>query len=116
MSPGSARVPDGVGALLLLARIEGVGPATIRGLVDGCGDPLEALLVAARGTGRPGDGRREAVETRLRGRSRETLLRMAAKAATAAERELGPSDRVLGYGLPGYPARLGRLHCPPPVL
>ncbi len=116
VSPEATRVSDRTGALRLLTGIDRMGPGIVRALVDRCGDPLEALLAAARGARELDERQRAAVGRRLGGRSRKALHRMAAAAAAAAERELGPNDRILGYGLPGYPDRLERLHYPPPVL
>ena len=113
-APGEAF--DRIGALLLLSDVEGFGPAVIRNLVDGCGDPLEALHGVARGTMELDAGRRESFETRLGGRSPAELRRLARAAGEEAASALGSGERMLGYGLPGYPVRLERLHYPPPVL
>lgn len=116
VSTREARVSQAIGALMLLERIDGMGPAAVRGLVDRHGDAVEALVAAARGATELTERQRKAVGDSLGGRSRRALRRMAAEAAAAAERELGPSDRILGYGGPGYPERLARLHHPPPIL
>lgn len=116
VSTAAGAVSDRIGALLLLSDVEGFGPAVIRRLVDACGDPIDALLAAARGREELHAGRRESFEKRLGGRSPAELRRLARVAATEAAGTLGSGDRMLGYGLPGYPARLERLHYPPPVL
>lgn len=116
MSTRTARVSEEAGAVMLLAGIEGIGPAAVRRMVDRYGDQVEALVAAVRGAATLNTAQRKAVGDRLGGRSRRALRRMATEAAAVAERTLGPRDRVLGYGEPGYPDRLQRLHHPPPVL
>lgn len=116
MSSKTGRVSDRIGALILLAKIDRMGPGAVRALVDTFGDPIEALVAAARGSRELDQAQRKAVDKRLGGLSRKALLRRAAASAAAVARELGPSDRILGYGLSGYPVRLERLHYPPPVV
>lgn len=116
--PASARagVDLEMGALLAMAAIEDLGPATVCALVDRCGGALEALHALTAGATEPGE-----LNRRQRARARAALggrraQRVAAETASKAERRLKPDDRLVGYGRPGYPERLTRLHFPPPVL
>jgi DNA processing protein len=106
------RVSVGVGAVLALAGAEDVGPLAVRELVDRAGDPLAALAAAPGAPELSGKGR-AALRALLSGREPAAVAR---RAAADAARRLGPDDRLLGYGAPGYPHRLGRLHFPPPLL
>lgn len=101
-----------VGALLALDSVRGVGPGVIRALVDRVGRPLDALAVAS---GAPELNRRTAKSlAELVGG--EGAARIARAAADRADAALRRGDRLLGYGCPGYPRRLARLHYPPPLL
>jgi len=100
------------GAVAALAAAPRVGPLGIRNLIDRVGDPLEALAAAPVAGELSAEGR-STLARRLAGRSAEDVARTA---ASAAAKELGPDDRLLAYGIPGYPERLLRLHFPPPLL
>lgn len=105
-----------MGALLVMSEVDELGPATVRALVDRCGGALEALRALADATTEQGElnrKQRRSVETALRGRRAE---RLSADRVASAARRLKPDDRLVGYGRPGYPARLERLHFPPLVL
>lgn len=105
-----------MGALLVMADIDDLGPATVRALVDRREGALEALCALVDGNVEPGElnrKQRESVGTALRGHRAD---RLAADAIAEAARRLKPDDRLVGYGRPGYPERLWRLHCPPLVL
>lgn len=105
-----------MGALLVMADIEDLGPATVRALVDRRGGALDALRALADDTVEPGElnlKQRGSVGAALRGRRAD---RLAAETAAKAERRLKPDDRLVGYGRLGYPERLRRLHFPPLVL
>lgn len=123
-SPGedapAGRRPGGVdletGALLALAEIDDLGPATVRALIDSHDSALDVLHILATEATEAGEltvRQREGVHVALSGRE---ARRVAAETARAATRRLKPGDRLLAYGRPGYPWRLGRLHFPPPVL
>ena len=112
----SPRVDLATGAVLVLAESTRLGPAAIRALIDAFAGPLEALEALATRAPVPiklTRPQREAVRKQLAGRD---ARRLAADAAATAGRSLEPGDRLLGYGLSGYPKRLERLHFPPPVL
>lgn len=105
-----------MGALLVMADIADLGPKTVRELVDRRGGALDALRALADGNVEPGElnlKQRRRVGDALRGRRAD---RLAAEAAAKAARRLKPDDRLVGYGRPGYPERLHRLHFPPLVL
>lgn len=108
-----------VGAVLALSSAEHVGPRVLRDLVDRCGDPLEALATAPWAT-ELSHAPRAGVLGVLGGCGREAARDAAAAAARRAVRAaaaaLSPDDRLLAYGVGGYPSRLERLHFPPPVL
>lgn len=116
MAAVTARRPPRVGlragAVAALAAAPRVGPLGIRELIDRVGDPLEALAAAPRALELNAEGR-AALARRLAGRSAEDVARAAASAAGDA---LSSDDRLLAYGVPGYPPRLTRLHFPPPLL
>ncbi len=88
------RVSPEAGAALALAGTPGLGPASIRRLIDEGGSASEAL---ARISGTA---------------SRAHLLDVAGRAA----RELPRGARILSYGTSSYPLHLQRLHDPPIVL
>lgn len=105
-----------LGALLVMADIDELGPKTVRDLVDRRGGALDALCALADGNVEPGElnlKQRKSVGDALRGRRAD---RLAADAVAKAARRLKPDDRLVGYGRPGYPERLRRLHFPPLVL
>ncbi|MFW6088487.1 MAG: DNA-processing protein DprA, partial [Gemmatimonadota bacterium] len=105
-----------LGALLALAEIDDLGPATVRALVDSRGSARGALRALVDDTVGPRElnlKQRGSVRDVLRGRRPD---RHAAETAARAARRLKPDDRLVGYGLPGYPERLRRLHFPPLVL
>ena len=105
-----------MGALLVMTDIDDLGPATVRTLVDRRGGALDALRALVDDTVEPGElnlKQRRSVGAALRGRRAE---RLAAETVAKAERRLKPDDRLVGYGRPGYPERLRRLHFPPLVL
>lgn len=101
-----------LGALLALSAADHVGPAAVRGLIERHGGPLEALAASPRDD-RLSDRQRRGASDALAGRAAEEAARAATDTAAS---ELEPGDRLLGYGLEGYPPRLSRLHFPPPVL
>jgi len=105
-----------MGALLVMAGIEDLGPATVRALVDRRGGALDALRALVNDNVGPGElnlKQRESAATALRGHRAD---RLAAETVARAERRLKPDDRLVGYGRAGYPERLRRLHFPPLVL
>lgn len=108
----AASVDLAVGALLALMEIERLGPGRVHALLERYGDPVSALEAAPGAKSLSGSQRKE-LRARLGGRPAHVV---AGEAAAAAAAELGPGDRILGYGRPGYPSRLERLHFPPPVL
>ncbi len=92
---------------LLLRDLPGVGAVRFRRLVDRFGSPSGALAAPAR-----------AFE-QIAGREASDARRAdapAARASALAERCAELGARVLAYGGPEYPARLGDLPDPPPVL
>lgn len=101
-----------IGAALELAQTLGVGPATVRLLVDRHGSALAALERAPDSLDVPDKVRLEFA----RAEYREAFLRRAGRLAELAQRQLPPGARMVSYRGPGYPARLYRLHDPPSVL
>lgn len=100
------------GAALAMVKIRGMGPATVRLLVDQYGSALEAL-------GRVCDSPDVPEKVRLRfveAQKREPLSRRAERLAEQAQLLLPKGARMLSYRAPGYPAQLRRLHDPPIVL
>lgn len=86
---------------LRLARTEGVGPMTFRGLINrfgGARAALEALPALAAKRGRP--------------------VTLAPESAIEAEFRMAErlGARLVGYGEPGYPRLLREIDAPPPVL
>lgn len=106
------RVAPPVGAVATLAAAAGVGPLAIRELIDRVEDPIAALAVAPEAEELSAKGR-AAVREALAGRTADEVARVT---ASAAAQRLGPDDRLLAYGTPGYPDRLSRLYFPPPLL
>lgn len=109
---GRSRVASPVGAVAALAAAADVGPLAIRQLIDRVEDPIEALAVAPEAGELSAKGR-AAVRESLAGRTAGEVARIT---AAAAAKRLGPDDRLLAYGTPGYPERLSRLYFPPPLL
>lgn len=94
---------------LALRSLRGVGAARFRGLVDHFGSPGRALSA-----GTPefaGVAGKTAADAR-----RRNLAGAQARARELAEEGAAAGLRLLVYGAPGYPARLGDLPDPPPVL
>jgi len=107
-----SRVTPPVGAVAALAAAADVGPLAVRELIDRVEDPIEALAVAPEAGELSAKGR-AAVREGLAGRTAGEIARVT---AAAVAKRLGPDDRLLAYGTPGYPERLARLHFPPPLL
>lgn len=93
-------------AALGLMEVDGLGPAAFRRLVDRCGS-ARAVLEAAGRIARP------------KGISARTMQNLR-RARPAPSRRLDELDdrgvRLVTYGSPGYPERLGHLAVPPAVL
>jgi len=109
-APHAERERAELRAALALAGVEGLGPARGRALLDRFGSPL-ALLEALERSGAAclrGLGPTRPVAARLAG------LRPVSGARLDALETAGV--RVVRYGGPGYPERLGHLHHPPLVL
>lgn len=96
LTPPAFRVSSEIGAALALVGTSGVGPVRTRRLIDSHGSASEVL-------------------ERLPAPSRMSARR-ALRLAVEAQRQLPAGARMLSYGGPGYPERLGRLHDPPVVL
>jgi len=112
LTPVAFSVSKEIGAALALAETQGIGPATVRLLVDRNGSALAALERAPDSLDVPDKVRLEFA----RAENREPFLRRAGRLAALAQRQLPPDARMLSYRGPGYPARLNRLHSPPSVL
>lgn len=105
-----------MGALLVMSDVDDLGPATVRALVDRRGGALDALRALTDDRVAPRElnlKQQRSVGAVLHGRRAD---RLAAGAIAKAARRLKPDDRLVGYGRPGYPERLRRLHFPPLVL
>lgn len=109
---GAARASEGeeLRAALAVAGVEDLGPARGRALLDRFGSPLALLEALSRSGGAclRGLGIPRHVAERLTG------LRPVPGGRLSGLRAAGV--RVVRYGGPGYPGRLGRLHHPPLVL
>lgn len=101
-----------IGAALVLSRTRGIGPATLRLLVDRHGSALAALERAPDSLDIADKVRLEFV----RAQKREPFSRRAERLAEQAQRQLPKGARILSYRGPGYPVQLRRLHDPPIVL
>lgn len=101
-------------AALGLAAADGVGAVGFRRLVDRFGSARAVLDRAAGSSGPEPSGEGE--------RSRQLAAALSAAAdarpvdAARLDELAEAGVRLVSYGLPGYPARLGHLHRPPPVL
>ncbi|HKK27458.1 MAG TPA: DNA-processing protein DprA [Gemmatimonadota bacterium] len=97
-------------AALALAGVEGLGPARGRALLDRFGSPLALLEALGRsgGAGLRGLGLTRPVADGLAGLRPVPGTRLSGLEAAGV--------RVVRYGGPGYPERLGHLHHPPLVL
>lgn len=93
-------------AALGLAEADGLGPRRIRRLVDRWGSARAALAAAGRVEPEPG----------LPPKAVASLRRARPAAADRLDRLGERGIRLVAYGGPGYPARLGHLYAPPPVL
>lgn len=93
---------------LVLQGLPHVGPKGFRALVDRFGSP-GAALAAGREFGAVAGERAAASRRKLSPADRR-------RARALAERCAGAGMRLLVYGAPEYPARLGDLPDPPPVL
>lgn len=99
--------PDGWSSALLLRALPGLGPVRFRRLVDRFGSPAGALA-APLGVF-AGVAGEEAAKARADGARIAEARRVAGRCG-----QIGA--RVLAYGAPGYPRRLGDLPGPPAVL
>lgn len=103
-------------AALGLAEVPHLGPQAFRALVDAWGSAAAALEACAAGRAL---GRVPPEEAALAFRRRS--LRRGLRAARPADPSRlealeGRGIRLATYGAAGYPARLGHLHAPPPIL
>jgi len=112
IAPSRFRVSKEIGAALALAETRGLGPATVRLLVDRHGSALSALEQAA-----DSPDVADKVRLRLAQADRcESYSKRAERLASQAQRQLPSGARMLSYRGPGYPDRLRRLHDPPVAL
>ena len=112
LTRGPFPVSPEIGAALALSEIHGLGPATVRLLIDRYGSAAAALNQASSSPEVP-------PKLRLKIATQERNERFDGRAirlADRARRQLPPNARILSYRGPGYPARLLRLHDPPTVL
>jgi len=112
ITPNRFRVSKEIGAALALAETCGLGPATVRLLVDRHGTALSALEHAANSP-EVADKVRFGL---MQADRHESFSKRAERLAAQAQLKLPSGARMLSYRGPGYPAQLRRLHDPPVVL
>ncbi len=112
LTRGSFPVSKEIGAALALSEIHGLGPATVRRLIDRHGSAVAALNRASDSPEVPPKVRQTIACSESSEPAADRVLRLAER----AQRQLPEHSRMLSYRGPGYPAQLLRLHDPPTVL